>query len=343
MKETLRVAVVGCGYWGPNLIRNFSATPGMEVAYACDLDPQRLAEMSRQFKVTRTTSSVGEILEDPEVDAVALATPLPSHVTLGEAVLKAGKHLWVEKPLTATVKEAEHLAALARERDLRLFVDHTFLYTPAVRKLRELFTSGEMGELLYFDSVRINLGLFHETDNVLWDLAPHDLSIAQYVMGRLPREVSAFGARHIQGAPEDLAHVSLRYEGNLVAHFHFSWLAPVKVRRMMIGASRRMVIYDDMEQLEKVKVFDRGVDLREADADPEKRRRALVSYRTGDIASPRLDTTEALSLAVRDFQGAIREGRDPLSGPQVAIDVVRVLEAAQHSMDRDGAWVRLSS
>lgn len=343
MHEPLRVAVIGCGYWGPNLIRNFSTAPGLEVAYACDLDAKRLEDVARKFRVARVTSQLTEVLADPTVHAVAIATPLPTHRHLAEAVLRAGKHLWVEKPLVATVKEAEELAALARERNLRLLVDHTFLYTPAVRKIRELFASGEMGEVMYFDSVRVNLGLFHASDNVLWDLAPHDLSIAQHVLGKLPREVSAFGVRHVEGAPENLAHVSLRYEGNLVAHFHFSWLAPVKVRRMMIGGSRRMVIYDDLEQMEKVKVFDRGVDIRRVQSDVEQRHKALVSYRSGDIWSPHLDGTEALSLAVQDFAASIREGREPLSSAQVGLDVVRVLAAAQSSLEQDGRWCPVSS
>ena len=224
----MRIAVVGCGYWGPNLVRNFAATPNVEVSHLCDVNEARLKGLAQRFRVANVTTRLGDVLADKTVDAVALATPLATHRPLGEAVLRAGKHLWVEKPLASTVEDAEALVALAKEHDRRLFVDHTFLYTPAVRKIQELVASGDIGDALYIDSVRVNLGLFQSDTNVLWDLAPHDLSIAQHVFGARPREVSAIGVRHVDGATENMAFVTLRYEGNLVAHLNFNWLSPVK-------------------------------------------------------------------------------------------------------------------
>lgn len=336
----LKVAVVGCGYWGPNLVRNLAATPGIEVSWACDLEPQRLEEVARRFRVRRTTTRFTDVLEDAAVDAVVIATPVATHRPLGEAALRAGKHVWVEKPLAATVEDAEALLSLARERDRRLLVDHTFVYTPAVRKIRELLAGGELGELLYFDSVRVNLGLFQPDSNVLWDLGPHDLSIAQHLIGRAPSEVSAIGARHYDGAYENMAYLTLRYEGSLIAHFHFNWLAPVKIRMTLIGGTRRMLVYDDIETVEKIKVYDKGIDVAPT-ADVELRRHRLVSYRTGDMWSPRLEQVEALALAARDFAAAVREGREPLSDGQAGLDVVRTLAAAQRSLERGGAFVAL--
>jgi predicted dehydrogenase len=338
---SIRVAVVGAGYWGPNLVRNFSSTPGMEVACVCDLAEARLAEMARKFKVGRTTTRFEDVLSDPNIDAVALATPVATHRSLGERALKAGKHLWVEKPLAGTVEDAQALVSQAQAQKRCLFVDHTFLYTPAVRKMRELISAGELGDVLYFDSVRVNLGLFQSDTNVLWDLAPHDLSIARYVLGIHPKEVSAVGVRHVDGAHENMAYVTLKYDRNVVAHFHFNWLAPVKVRFTMIGGSKKMIVYDDLEVVEKIKVYDKGIDVTRADQDIEARRRALISYRSGDMWSPRLDGTEALALAALDFAGAIKEGREPIANGRAGLEVVQVLAAAQKSMDLNGAFVQL--
>lgn len=337
----LKVAVVGAGYWGPNLIRNFSSTPGMEVAAVVDLDESRLADMSRRFKVGRTTTRYDEILNDGSIDAVALATPVATHRPLGEQALKAGKHLWVEKPLADTVADAQTLVTLAQQKKRCLFVDHTFLYTPAVRKMRELVSAGELGEVLYYDSVRVNLGLFQSDTNVLWDLGPHDVSIAQYVLGVRPQAVAAMGVRHVDGAHENMAYVTLKYERNVIAHFHFNWLAPVKVRFSMVGGSKKMIVYDNLEVSEKVKVYDKGIDVSRPEQDVEARRRALISYRSGDMWSPRLEGTEALTLAARDFAGAIAEGRPPVADGQAGLDVVRILAAAQKSLDSDGVFINL--
>ena len=209
-RAPLKIGIVGVGYWGPNLVRNVASTTGLEVAWVCDLDPLRLEEISRKVRVTRTTTRYADLLEDPTLDAVVIATPVATHRKLGEAALLAGKHLWVEKPLAGTLEDAQALVDTAKKADRRLLCDHTFVYTPAVRKIRELIASGDLGDVLYFDSVRVNLGLFQSDANVLWDLGPHDLSIAQYVLGRRPKEVSAIGGRHVDGAHENMAYVTLR-------------------------------------------------------------------------------------------------------------------------------------
>lgn len=335
----LKIAVVGCGYWGPNLVRNFASTPRVEVAYVCDLDEARLADIARRFKVTTTTTRYDQVLQDSSIDAVAIATPVATHRKLAEAALRAGKHVWVEKPLCSTVADAEALVLLAREKNLRLLCDHTFVYTPAVRKIRELVDAGELGDLLYFDSVRVNLGLFQSDANVIFDLGPHDLSIAQYVLGKRPQEVSAIGIRHVDGQFENMAYVSLQYDGKMMAHFHFNWLAPVKIRLTLIGGTKKMVVWDDLDPSTKIKVFDKGIDISRPSADAEARRRALIAYRSGDMWSPRIDQTEALAVAARDFVRAITEGTAPLVDGEAGLDVVRVLAAAQRSLDRGGAFV----
>lgn len=336
---SLRVAVVGAGYWGPNLVRNFSSTPGIEVAYVCDLDAARLRDIARKFRVGATTTEFDDVLKDQSVDAVVLATPVASHRPLGEAALASGKHLWVEKPLAGTVADAEALVRAATKHDRCLFVDHTFVYTAAVRKIRELVQLDELGDVLYFDSVRINLGLFQSDANVLWDLGPHDLSIAQYVLGRRPRQVSAIGVRHVEDSHENMAYVTLKFDEKVVAHFHFNWLAPVKIRTTIIGGSKKMIVYNDLEPVEKIKVYDKGIDVTRPVLDPEARARALVSYRSGDMWSPRLDGSEALSVAVREFMDAIAEKREPLTSGHSGLDVVRMLEAAQSSLSQDGRFV----
>ena len=335
----LRIAVVGCGYWGPNLVRNFAAAPDAEVSHVCDADGNRARALAQRLRVPNVTTDLADVLDDESVDAVALATPLATHRPLGEEVLRAKKHLWVEKPLAPSVEDAEALVDLAEQVDRRLFVDHTFLYTPAVRKIRQLVTAGEIGEPLYFDSTRVNLGLFQSDTNVLWDLAPHDLSIAQHILGVRPLEASAIGVRHVEGARENMAFVTLRYPGNLVAHLNFNWLAPMKVRLTMIGGTKKMIVYDDMQTDEKVKVYDKGIDV--APADLDARRGVLVSYRSGDMSSPRLDATEALGAAAREFLSSIVEHRTPLTDGAAGLDVVRILEAAQKSMDTNGQFVKL--
>lgn len=330
----MKIGIAGLGYWGPNLVRNFQAQPGCDV-YMTDLDDGRRAAGARRFPAAQLAGNYDELLE--RVEAVALATPLSSHFELGRRALEAGRHLLVEKPFVESAVQARELIALAESKGLTLMVDHTFLYTGAVRKVRELIDQGELGRLLYFDSVRVNLGLFQHDTNVIWDLAPHDLSICDHLTGVEPLAVQACGGRHYY-QHEDLAYITVFYQDQLIAHFHVNWIAPVKVRRILIGGDRQMVVYDDMEPSEKLKVYDKGVELTQ----PEEIWRTLVSYRTGDMRAPRLDGTEALDRMVKEFLDCAQTGRAPLSGPAHALRVTRMLEAAELSLRQGGRRVELT-
>src|SRR6266436_5092222 len=333
------VGVIGCGYWGPNLLRNFAENETAELRWICDADQSRLAAMGRRYPSAQTTTDYQKLLADSKLDAIAVVTPVATHFQIARAALVAGKHLLVEKPLTATGREAAALNDLADRNQLTLMVDHTFVYTGAVRKMKELVASGELGELLYFDSVRINLGLFQKDINVLWDLAPHDLSIMDYLIDRQPQAVSAIGSCHIERGIENIAYLMMNFGDDFIAHFHFNWLAPVKIRRTMIAGSRKMVLYDDIEPTEKVRIYDKGVTTNRVGPDREADYQTLVSYRTGDVWAPKLDSTEALRHVVTEFLEAIRAGRRPLTDGQSGLRVVRVLAAAQESL-KNGGQVR---
>jgi predicted dehydrogenase len=333
----MHIAVLGYGYWGPNLVRNFASVEGASVAVVCDLRPQRLGEVRLRYPAVDTTTEYGRVLENPGVDAVAIATPVRTHYAFARQALEHGKHVLVEKPLAASVAEAEALVALAAQRDLRLMVNHTFIYTGAVRKMREIVESGALGDLYYLDSVRVNLGLFQRDVNVLWDLAPHDIAIMDHLVGEAPVSVCATGVCHIGNGIENVAYLTVYFNSGLIAHFHNNWLAPVKIRTLMLGGSKKMVLYDDMEISEKIKVYDRGVDVATSAAVQE----ALVSYRLGDMWAPRLDTTEALARMAGEFVGAIKDGRAPLTDGQSGLHVVRILEAAEMSIKHRGREVKL--
>jgi predicted dehydrogenase len=343
VKEKKTVGVIGCGYWGPNLLRNFAENETAELSWICDLDPSRLEVMSRRYPAARTTTDYQTILADREVDAVAIATPVGTHFNFAREAIDAGKHVLVEKPLTASVAEAEQLIELAERNKLILMVDHTFVYTGAVRKIKEIVQSGELGDLLYFDATRINLGLFQDDINVVWDLAPHDFSIMDFVIERQPQVLSAIGSCHIKQGIENIAYVLLRFPNELIAHFHFNWLSPVKIRHTLIAGSRKMVVYDDIEPTEKVRVYDRGVTTTRSENhfDKEAAYRTLVSYRTGDVWVPKVDSTEALHYVCKEFLSAIKEERPPLTDGHAGLRVVRLLEAAQRSIDCGGSPVEL--
>jgi predicted dehydrogenase len=334
----MRVAVVGLGYWGPNLVRNFVASSRVEIAWLCDRDQGRLDEVGAQYPATRRTVRFEDILADDRVDAVAIATPVATHHALVRAALAAHKHVLVEKPLAASVAQATELVDLAAAAKRVLFVDHVFVHSPAVQKIAELARSGELGELLFFDSVRINLGLFQHDVNVVWDLAPHDLSIIDYLIGRPPRRLVAVGASHARDQAEAVAYLHLDYGNNLLASVHVNWLSPVKVRHFLVGGTRRSVLYNDLDLAERVKVYDRGVDV---SADPEGIRRALVSYRSGDVVSPHLDDTEPLRYVVERFADCVENGRAPITGGEQGLRIVKILECAQRSMTAGGVWVNL--
>jgi predicted dehydrogenase len=341
--EKLGVAVVGYGYWGPNLVRNFTACPHTVVRRVVDRDEGRRAAVKALYPWVETSADVEAALSDPAVGAVAVVTPMAAHYGLAKAALEAGKHVLIEKPLTDSVARGEELIALARSRGRTLMVDHTFVFTGAVRKIKEYVDAGSLGRVLYFDSVRVNLGLFQPDSNVIWDLAPHDLSILDHVLGRTPRWVSATGARHY-GPNENLAYMTVGFDDELIAHFHFNWVAPVKVRRIMIGGTQRMLVYDDMEPSEKIRLYDHGVQVQggvgigvgPGALGREDAHNLLVSYRTGDVLAPKLDGAEALRGVVAEFARACQTGAAPITDGAAGLRVVKLIEAAQRSL-RDGS------
>jgi predicted dehydrogenase len=335
----MKVGLIGYGYWGPNLARNVADTPGLSLVAVADPRAERLVEVRRRHPSAAVVSDAAALLSRDDVEAVIIATPLSTHVPLARAALERGKHVLVEKPLAPTVVEAEMLGDLAARRNLRLMVDHTFVYTGAVRKIRSLIDHGELGDLLYLDSVRVNLGLFQYDTNVIWDLAPHDLSIMDYLIQQRPTAVSADGGRVGTFEHESIAYLTVHFGDGFLGHFHVNWLAPVKIRRMLLGGRRRMLTFDDLEPSEKVRVYDHGVDFQMPD--DETRRQLLVSYRTGDMHAPRLERQEALAGVIREFVAAIQEAREPLTGAASGVRVVRLLEAAERSLRSDGHRVRV--
>lgn len=333
----MKIAVVGLGYWGPNLVRNFQALPDVERVVGIDKDETRLVKAKQRFPDLETATALDEALRDDDVVAVALATPVSSHYPLGKKVLEAGKHLWVEKPFTAKVSEAEALIELAERKGLKIIVDHTFIYTGAVRKMKEIMDSGELGDVYYFDSVRVNLGLFQHDVNVVWDLAPHDLSIMDHLLPQRPRSVSAIGSCHVGNDLENVAYLTVLFDNNLIAHFHVNWLAPVKIRKILIGGSKSMIVFDDMETSEKVKIYDKGVEVKTREGVYEM----LVQYRTGDMRSPKLDQTEALAIATAHFLDCVKHNRRPITDGISGLNVVRILEAAEKSIKQNGKEIKL--
>jgi predicted dehydrogenase len=332
----IKVGVLGYGYWGPNLVRNFSETEGARVVAVADLDSKKLELVQRRYPKVKTTTHFQELLQDPDVDAVALATPVSTHFELGMAALRAGKHLWVEKPMTETLLQAWKLLDEADRRELKIFVDHTFIYTGAVRKMAELIKAGELGKTYYYDSTRINLGLFQKDVNVISDLAVHDFSILDYLLGEQPVAVSASGTNHFPGTPENLAYLTMFYESGTISHINVSWLAPVKIRQILIGGSKKMIIYDDLEPSEKVKVYDKGVSFAE---DQKQIYEMRVVHRTGDMWAPKLDATEALRLGSSHFVDCIENDKTPLTDGQMGARVVALIEAATSSMRGRGETV----
>jgi predicted dehydrogenase len=337
------VAVIGYGYWGPNLVRNFWDIPGAQLVWVCDLQTERLAGVRRRYPAVEITEDVDVVLHDPRVDAVAIATPVSTHFQLAMRALKAGKHVFIEKPITETAAQAEKLIAEAERRGLVIAVDHTFIHTGAVRKMREIIRE-DLGEVYYYDSVRVNLGLFQHDVSVMWDLAVHDLSIMDFVLSERPVAISATGMSHVPGAPENIGYLTLFFDSHLIAHIHVNWLAPVKVRRTLVGGSRKMVVYDDLEPSEKIKVYDRGITLDGSAARRgEKANQLRVGYRTGDMTAPQLDMTEALGSELREFIACIERGTRPTADGHAGLRVVQMLEAASRSLAQRGAVVDLEN
>ena len=332
------IGVIGYGYWGPNLVRNFSDVSGCRVVAVSDMRSDRLAQVQQRYPTIKTTTDYRELFTDSTIDAVVVATPASSHFDLAMQALHAGKHVFLEKPLTTSVEQGERLVEYAACCQRIIMVDHTFVFTGAVRKIKELVETDQLGQLYYYDSVRVNLGLFQNDVNVLWDLATHDIAIMDYILGMQPTVVAATGIAHIAGQPKDVAYLTCLFSGNLIAHFHVNWLSPVKVRRTLIGGARRMILYDDVEPSEKVKIYDKGIAL---STDAESKYQLLVSYRTGDMSAPQLDTTEALRLEAIHFVECINQNKTPLTDGHVGLRVVRILEAASQSLAQGGRPVEL--
>jgi predicted dehydrogenase len=332
------IGVIGYGYWGPNLVRNFMDVPGATVLAVSDLEPERLAQVNARYPSIRTTTDYRELLTNKRVDAIVIATPVASHFELGLRAFEAGKHVLLEKPLAASSQEALRLIDEADRRNRVLMVDHTFVYTGAIRKIKEIVFHNGLGEIYYYDSVRVNLGLFQHDVNVIWDLAVHDLAIMDYVLPEKPVAVSATGISNIKGQPENVAYITLFFQSPQIAHVHVNWLTPVKVRRTLIGGSEKMIVYDDLEPSEKVKIYDKGVTVSQR---PEAVYELLVSYRAGDMLAPRIDNQEALQTEAAHFIDCIEHNTTPLTGGQPGLRIVQILEAAQQSMMTRGQLVEI--
>lgn len=335
----INIGIVGYGYWGPNLVRNFAETPGATVAAVSDLDSAKLGVVQKRFPAVKTTTDYRELLTDPGIDAIAIATPVNTHFELALAALRAGKHVWVEKPMTETSEQARQLVDEAQRRNLVLHVDHTFIYTGAVQKMAELIKGGELGRIYYYDSIRVNLGLFQRDVSVISDLAVHDFSILDHLLDEHPVAVTASGTNHFPGTPENLAYVTLFYESGTIAHANVSWLAPVKVRQILVGGSQKMITYDDLQPSEKIKVYDKGVSFTD---DPQKIQEMRVGYRTGDMWAPRLAVTEALGVEGAHFVDCIENSLVPKTDGLLGLRVVQLIEAANQSMRRKGETVYIT-
>jgi predicted dehydrogenase len=333
----MNIGVIGLGYWGPNVVRNLLNHEAVEKVICCDIDERQLNNIKKKYSNVETTSDFRTLLNDESVAAVAIITPVHTHFALAKASLQKGKHILVEKPFTANVAQAIELLELAEQHNLKVCVDHTFLYTPAVEKLKELVASNEVGKILYYDSTRINLGLFQSDVNVIWDLVPHDFAIMNYLLERKPLAIRAMGADHVGSGFENIAYVHVDFGENLIAHFHVNWLSPVKIRQTLIGGSKKMILYNDMENSEKVKIFDKGITVSNA----TEKYQQLINYRLGDIRSPLLNNTEALSALVNDFIACISKGKSTRVSGNDGLEVVKLLEATQESIKNKGMEIYL--
>jgi predicted dehydrogenase len=333
----MNIGVIGLGYWGPNIVRNFLSQECVDLVTCCDQDERQLIAIRKKFNNVVTTKDATDVFRDESIKAVAIVTPIKSHFALAKQALLHGKHILVEKPLTSSVAEAEELIELAQRQNLKICVDHTFLYTPAVEKIKELISTGELGKIYYFDSTRINLGLFQSDVNVIWDLVPHDFAIMNYLLERKPLALRAMGADHVGSGRENIAYVHIDFGENLIAHFHVNWLSPVKIRQTLIGGSKKMVMYDDMENSEKIKIFDKGIVVNEA----EERYQQLVNYRLGDVRSPLLNNTEALNALIKDFIESIITDKSTRAMGHHGLSVVSLLEATQESLKGNGKEIYL--
>jgi len=334
--NAVRVGIIGYGYWGPNIVRNFHSLESCHVVAICDKSPDALRRAHRAYPGTELTTDFNRVLTSPDIDAIAVITPVWTHFDLAKAALQNGKHVFVEKPLTSTSAQAEELIELAERKNLRVMVDHTFLFSGAVRKIRDIVNAGTLGPLYYFDSTRVNLGLFQHDVSVIWDLAPHDLSIMDHIIAEKPEAVVATGGRHLNGHA-DMAFVTVYFPGNIVAHINVNWLSPVKVRTTLIGGKDKMLVWNDLEVDEKIKVYDKGVHI----TNGEGVYNLLVSYRSGDVWAPKVEQAEALKVELGYFIDCVMNDRTPSNDGAAGLRVVRLLEAADRSLKERGKLVSL--
>jgi len=332
--STINIGVIGYGYWGPNIVRNFNSTPNTAVIWVCDLNPKSLERVRRFYPEVGVSTDPADILNNPAIDAVAIVTPVSHHFHLAKKALENGKHVFVEKPFTSNSAEAEELIELAARKNLLIMVDHTFLFSSAVRKIREMIDENVLGTLYYYDSTRVNLGLFQHDANVVWDLAPHDLAIIDYLIGGEPEAIVATGENHVNGV-ENVAYITIKFANKMIAHLNVNWLSPVKVRSTLIGAEKKMVVWNDLEVDDKIKVYDKGVERSNDTGDHALR----VSYRTGDLWVPRLEQVEALARETLYFTDCIRNNHTPINDGLSGLRVVRMLEAVDRSMAKKGGTV----
>ncbi|GBE06242.1 putative oxidoreductase YdgJ [bacterium BMS3Abin10] len=332
----INIGVIGYGYWGPNIVRNFNNIEGTQVIAICDKSQKALKQVKKIYPKINTVSEYREITTSKNIDAVAVVTPVSTHYEFAKKALQNGKHVFVEKPFTATAAQAEELINLAEKKCLKIMVDHTFLFTGAVRKIKQIIDENMLGHLYYYDSTRVNLGLFQHDVNVIWDLAPHDFSIMDYIIDEKPSAVVASGKSHINGM-EDIAYVTVHFTNSIIAHFNVNWLSPVKVRTTLIGGEKKMLVWNDVNADEKIKVYDKGIEVKNR----EGVYNLLVSYRSGDMWAPKVEQKEALGLETEYFIDCIEKSKTPINDGHAGLRIVKMLEACDKSLQNDGKTVNL--
>ncbi len=332
----LNFGVIGFGYWGPNIVRNLISVKDAEIKMICDVNPDIITRIKDLYPHHSVTSDYLDIINSPDIDVVAIVTPVSTHYALAKAALQAGKHIFIEKPFTSNSKEAQELIDIAKKNKVLIMVDHTFIFTGAVRKIKELIDSNELGDLYYYDSTRVSLGLFQQDTNVIWDLAPHDLAIIDYIIKNKPQALIAQGVDHIGSGHENIAYITLYYDNSLIVHINVNWLSPVKIRTTLIGGQKKMLVWDDLKADEKIKIYDRGVNVESKEAI----NKLLVDYRSGDMWSPRVDYQEALKTELQYFIDCIKTKTTPINDGQSGLRVVKMLEMANESLKNEGRLIK---
>lgn len=333
----IRIGVIGFGYWGPNIVRNFNAGSNSQVCVIYDQDKKACLRAKSQYPNIRVVSDPEQIIRSKDIDAIAIVTPVSTHYELAKKALECGKHVFVEKPFTSTVREAEKLISLAQKKNLKIMVDHTFVFTGAVRKIKELIDKGSLGKLYYYDSTRVNLGLFQHDVNVIWDLAVHDLYIMDYLIQQKPVALVAVGSEHFGRKLENIAYLTLYFQNNFIAHFNVNWISPVKIRMTLLGGDKKMLLWDDLQSDEKIRIYDKGVDIKTK----ERVYKTLVDYRSGDMWSPKVDQTEALKLQSEYFIDCITNNKTPLNDGHAGLRILRILEASDKSLKNSNKIIKL--